>query len=145
MMTMDPNVTWTQIVEGAQKILERSIGLAEPGENRGAVEYRDRTAELGEVLAEHIANLCEWLNKGGFPPDVLVPRAEAGPLQGIDVIARLTAVIEPMQADPNAKLAALAYLFEQTARRAGLNVAQAVDLLCTAWARGESLNKKSGS
>ncbi len=141
---MDPNASWTKIVEGAKEILERSTGLGS-GENRGTTEYLDRTAELGEELAENIANLCEWLNKGGFPPDVLVPRAEAGPMQGIDVIARLTAVIEPMQADPNAKLAALAYIFEQTARRAGLNVAQAVDLLCTAWARGDGLNKKSGS
>ena len=66
-------------------------------------------------------------------------------MQGIDVIARLTAVIEPMQADPNAKLAALAYLFEQTARRSGLNVAQATDLLCTAWARGDGLHRNSGS
>lgn len=141
---MDPNASWTKIVEGAKQLLERATGRGS-GENRGTLAYLDRTAELGEELAENIANLCEWLNKGGFPPDVLVPRAETGLMQGIDVIARLTAVIEPMQADPNAKLAALAYIFEQTARRAGLNVAQAVDLLCTAWARGDALTEKRGS
>lgn len=139
---MDPNASWTKIVQGAAALLEHTSGLSP---NRGTSEHLDRTLDLGEDLAAAIADLCEWLNKGGYPPDVLVPRTEAGPMQGIDVIARLTAVIEPMQADPNAKLAALAYLFEQTARRSGLNVAQATDLLCTAWARGDGLNRKSGS
>lgn len=136
---MDPNACWTQIVEGAKEILEHEARTAP------SVEKTEEGDQLGYALAEKVAHLCEWLNRGGFPPDVLVPRAEAGPVQGIDVIARLTAVIEPMQADPNAKLAALAYLFEQTARREGLNVAQATDLLCTAWARGDSLSKRSGS
>jgi len=133
---MDPNASWTQIVTDAKEILERYAGFKECREPTAGM---DRTTEVSLDLAANIAALCEWLNRGGFPPDVFVPRPETGPLQGIDIIVRLNALIQPMQADPNAKLAALIYVFEQTARSAGLNVAQAVDLLCSAWARGDAM------
>lgn len=133
---MDPNARWTMIVANAKEILERYAGFKECGEPTAGM---DRTTEVSLDLAANIAALCEWLNNGGVPPDVLVPAPEHGPLQGIDIIARLSALMVPMQADPNAKIAALIYVFEQTARGAGLNVAQAVDLLCSAWARGDAL------
>lgn len=134
---MNPNEGWQKIVEGAKQVLSHF-----PLGDDEADRTTQRILEDGAALAQAVAQLCEWLNAGGHPPDVLVPpQVPRGPLTGVAVIERLRPLLDALRADPDAKLAALVYLTEQTARKAGYNVAQTADLLYGAWARGDRLGQ----